>query len=85
MRKQPQPSRYSVRMNSGIVRETTDPTIRRYPSGEPIPVNLPESYYLAEPSAERKCGNCRYDLRGFCMLYNAYIRADYTCMRWEAI
>lgn len=55
----------------------------RYPDGEEVPEGLPDAYDLG--NASKNCGNCNYNEEGYCELFDAKIRTEYVCARWEAM
>lgn len=53
-----------------------------YPDGKPVDPNLPSAYRLG--NAESNCGNCRYLEGNECTLFNAEVRDEYVCAKWES-
>lgn len=52
-----------------------------YPDGEEVPDELPEAYRMGD--GEERCGNCIHFEQGNCDLFNAEVRIQYVCARWE--
>lgn len=52
-----------------------------YPDGEEVPDELPEAYRMGD--GEERCGNCIHFDQGNCELFNAEVRIQYVCARWE--
>ena len=56
---------------------------KRYPGGELISPNLPDSYQDAR-GADNQCGNCYFNRNGYCNSWNANIKALWVCASWGA-
>ena len=56
--------------------------LARYPDGEEVPPELPEAYRMG--TGEERCGNCKYLEGRVCTLFDAEVRAQYVCAKWEA-
>lgn len=54
---------------------------KTYPTGQPYPARLPNSYHRAE--GDEKCGNCRFYDKGYCNLWAAPVWYDYWCRAWK--
>ena len=54
----------------------------RYPDGEEVPSELPDAYRMGD--GEERCGNCKYLEGRVCTLFDAEVRAQYVCAKWEA-
>lgn len=55
-----------------------------YPDGEEVPENLPDAYQLGND--EKNCANCQYyEEDGNCTVWDAMVRPEYVCARWEPI
>jgi len=52
-----------------------------YPDGEEVPDELPEAYRMGD--GEERCGNCIHFEQGNCELFNAEVRIQYVCARWQ--
>jgi hypothetical protein len=61
---------------------------RTYPDGEPIPESLPPLYIdsadVAVPQGQN-CANCSYykSTEAYCMKFDATVRPQYWCAKWE--
>ena len=53
-----------------------------YPDGEEVPDALPDAYRMGD--GEERCGNCLYYEDRQCTLFDAAVRAQYVCAKWEA-
>ena len=54
----------------------------RYPDGEEVPDELPEAYRMG--TDDERCGNCAYLEGRVCTLFDAEVRAQYVCAKWQA-
>lgn len=54
----------------------------RYPDGEEVPDELPEAYRMG--TGDERCGNCAYLEGRVCTLFDAEVRAQYVCAKWQA-
>jgi len=52
-----------------------------YPDGEEVPDNLPDAYRMGD--GEERCGNCMHFDQQYCDLFDAEVRAQYVCGKWE--
>lgn len=61
---------------------------RTYPDGEPIPVTLPALYVPAGSTnvpEGQMCLNCEYYAGGMCGKFQAPVREDYWCKKWDSL
>jgi hypothetical protein len=66
--------------------EMTD-KLRTYPDGEIIPNSLPEKYQSATSAdvpVNQNCENCEYFEKNYCKKFDAKVRSDYWCAKWES-
>lgn len=59
---------------------------RTYPDGEAIPVTLPALYVEAGSTGTgpgQNCANCGYYAGGMCGKFQAAVRENYWCAKWE--
>ena len=59
---------------------------RTYPDGEPIPATLPALYVEAGSTGTgpgQNCANCGYYAGGMCGKFQAAVRENYWCAKWE--
>ena len=59
---------------------------RTYADGEPIPVTLPALYVeagLPGTGPGQNCANCGYYAGGMCAKFQAPVRENYWCAKWE--
>jgi len=59
---------------------------RTYPDGEDIPVTLPALYVAAGSEGVppgQNCANCGYFAGGMCGKFQAAVRTNYWCAKWE--
>lgn len=70
----------SPQIKSSKAEIALEPESRTYPSGEPIPESLPDSYAMAQ-----NCYNCSaYDsVTEMCSTYKATVRPNYWCATWK--
>ena len=54
----------------------------KYPDGEDVPEELPEAYRMG--TGDERCGNCAYLEGRVCTLFDAEVRAQYVCAKWQA-
>ena len=54
----------------------------KYPDGADVPDSLPDAYRMG--TGEKRCGNCDHYDQGYCSLFDADVRAQYVCAKWEA-
>jgi len=54
----------------------------RYPDGEEVPDELPEAYRMG--TGDERCGNCAYLEGRICTLFDAEVRAQYVCAKWQS-
>ena len=54
----------------------------KYPDGADVPDSLPDAYQMG--TGEKRCGNCDHYDQGYCSLFDADVRAQYVCAKWEA-
>lgn len=53
----------------------------KYPDGEDVPDELPEAYRMS--TGDERCGNCAYLEGRVCTLFDAEVRAQYVCAKWQ--
>lgn len=54
----------------------------KYPDGEDVPDELPDAYRMG--TGDERCGNCAYLEGRVCTLFDAEVRAQYVCAKWQA-
>jgi HK97 family phage portal protein len=52
-----------------------------YPDGESVPDELPSAYRIG--NEEKNCGNCSYYENNYCDLFDAKVRKQYLCNKWD--
>ena len=52
-----------------------------YPDGESVPEELPSAYRMG--NTEKRCGNCSYYENNYCDLFDAKVRIQYLCNKWD--
>jgi len=52
-----------------------------YPDGEAVPDELPSAYRMG--NSDERCGNCSYYENNYCDLFDAKVRIQYLCNKWD--
>jgi hypothetical protein len=87
------PDKSQFGLKRGIV--NLSQTARIYPTGEAVPKPLPAAYQIGNVQVNttnnpevpefQHCGNCIFNVDGFCKKWQANIKSDYWCRTWETI
>jgi predicted nucleotidyltransferase len=74
-------------LKKDLVRMTEELRLRFYADGQPIPNSLPEKYQASTSTdvpVGQKCENCEYIANDYCKKFDAKVKLDYWCAKWES-